>query len=742
MSEFTQDNRPLRITTPLGKDVLLLERIVGEETVSRPFLFRLDLLSERPDVAASAILGKPVTVQMDFAGGQTRFLNGIVSRFGQAGRDQRLVRYHAELVPKLWLGTLRERSKIYQQKTVPDILKLVLDELEVAHENKLQGTYQKRNYCAQYRESYQRFASRLMETEGIHFYHTHADGSHSLVLSDISQGAPACPGVARVRAHTAGTHPGASEDALVWNLTRDESVVSGKVVLWDYSFELPARNLEAQAAHGVAGYQQNEVYEYPGGYAHFDGIASGGGEQNGELQHVFDENDRISEVRLRERSIPETVLRGESNCPLLTAGHKVTVAEHYRSDFNTAYFLVSVRHEASIENYVNPAGSPFSYRSSFEAIPADRPFVPPRLTPRPRVDGSQTAKVVGPDGEEIFTDKYGRVKVQFNWDRDGQSNPASSCWVRVSTPSAGKMWGMISIPRIGNEVVVDFLEGDPDRPIITGMVYNADSMPPYALPDNRTRSVLKTRSTLDGTAENFNEIRIEDKKDQEQIYLHAERDLDAVVENNETRKIGFEKQEPGDQAIDVFNNRTVTIGAGGSDAGDGSDSLTIYNDHTITVEEGNQTIEVQKGDQTIHVVEGAQTVTVDQDRTVNVKQGNQIVTVDAGDDRLTVKQGKHQVQVETGNQEITIDTGNQTIKLGSGNRGVKVDLGSITEEAMQGIELKVGSNSIKIDQSGVTIKGINVKIEGQAAVQIKAAAMAQVDGGGMLVLKGGVAMIN
>jgi type VI secretion system secreted protein VgrG len=316
------------------------------------------------------------------------------------------------------------------------------------------------------------------------------------------------------------------------------------------------------------------------------------------------------------------------------------------------------------------------------------------------------------------------VKVQFNWDREGKKDAASSCWLRVATPWAGKNWGMIAIPRVGNEVIVDFLEGDPDKPIITGMVYNADSMPPYALPADMTQSGIKSRSTQKGTAENFNELRFEDKKGAEEIYVHAEKDLNAIVENNETRKVGFTKKDKGDQTVEVFNNQTVKVGEGKGDAADGSQFLDIYKDQTVTLATGNQAITLKEGDRTVTLDKGGETV--------QIKMGNRTVTLDKGNDALTLK---------TGNLTSTLKMGNATLELDMGNKETNAKLGKISEEAMQGIEMKVGQNSIKIDQTGVTIKGMMVKIEGQVQTQVKGL-ITQVTADAMMTVKGGITMIN
>jgi type VI secretion system secreted protein VgrG len=308
--------------------------------------------------------------------------------------------------------------------------------------------------------------------------------------------------------------------------------------------------------------------------------------------------------------------------------------------------------------------------------------------------------VVGQQGDEIFTDKYGRVKVQFPWDREGKKDANSSCWVRVGSVWAGKQWGGIHIPRVGQEVLVAFQEGDPDQPIIMGGVYNAEQMPPYALPDNKTQSGIKTRSTLKGGTDNFNELRFEDKKDSEEIYFHAEKDFNRVVENNDTLKVGSDKAKDGSQTIEVWKDRTETVKTG---------------NELVTISKGNRTVNVDKGNDEHHV-----------------KTGNRTVDVDQGNDSHNIKQGNRAVVISMGNDSLAIKMGNQTTKL---------DMGASNTEAMQSITLKVGQNSITIDQMGVTIKGMMVTVEGQVQTQVKGL-MTQVQGSAMTQISGGITMIG
>jgi type VI secretion system secreted protein VgrG len=335
---------------------------------------------------------------------------------------------------------------------------------------------------------------------------------------------------------------------------------------------------------------------------------------------------------------------------------------------------------------------------------------------------------VGPTNEEIYVDKYGRVKVQFYWDRQGKKNENSSCWIRVSSGWAGKNWGMIQLPRIGQEVVIEFLDGDPDEPVIVGRLYNGTQMPPYDLPANSTQSGIKSRSSKGGGASDSNELRFEDKTGSEEVYFHAQKDLDTVVENDETLKVG------NDRTTEVTNDDTRTV--------KGKDTLTVTKDQTIAIESGNQSITLDEGDQSISVVKGNQEI--------SIAAGNQQIELDGGDQSITLASGSQTIEIETGNQTITLAQGNQAINinsgnldtsLGMGNYTLKLDLGQISQQAMQGIELTVGQNSISIDQTGITIKGMMVSIQGQVQTELKGA-MTTVNGDGMLTLKGGITMIN
>jgi len=501
MAEYSQSNRPLVVTTPLGPDVLLATGFSGREGLSQLFQFRLEAVAEnQADVAFDKLLGQKITVHTVLPGGKKRHFTGICSRILQGGRDDVFTRYSLEIVPQFWLLTRKVQSRIFQHQTVPDILKKVLEGLDVAFE--LQGAFPLRDYCVQYRESDFAFASRLMEEEGIFYFFKHSDAGSKLVVANSAPSHPDVPEHAKaIYDELAG---GSRDDVRIHSWRKIQEIRSGKVTLWDTYFEMPQKHLEAEktitesvqvgkVAHKlkVAGNDKLELYDYPGGYAEwFDGVDPGGGNKSGDLQKLFQENKRVAEIRMQQEAVNSLRIEGTSNCSQLTAGHKFTLERHFNAD--GAYVLTTVEHQAAVKgDYRSTDTAALDYKNTFTCIPTTLPFRPQCETPEPMIHGTQTATVVGPPGETIYPDKYARVKVQFHWDREGKKNADSSCWVRVSQAWGGGNWGGMTIPHVGQEVIVAFEEGDPDRPVITGRVYNAEQMPPLGLPGNMTKSVLR-----------------------------------------------------------------------------------------------------------------------------------------------------------------------------------------------------------------------------------------------------------
>lgn len=605
VSTLTQSGRLLELKTPLGSDVLCIDRGTMAERVSRLFTLQMDLLADLPQaerVQPQQLLGKGVTLAVQLPEDRQRHFHGMVSRFTVIGRDERHAYFRMEVVPWLWLLTLTSDCKVFQDQTVPEILKAIFQEWQgkypdlVAFEDKLEGTYKKLDYCVQYRETDFNFVSRLMEEEAIFYYFRHEDGKHTLVLGDSPSAFVPCPYQEQARLEPQAGFGEREDTVSHWEWR--QSVVSGKYVLSDYHFQMSNKVLRSTATGSVqvAGNDQLEMFDV-GDYAErFN-------KPDERLGEVEPQGDAMAAWRMEELAAEHLLIGGESICRAFATGTHFALLGAGGTPVTIPatsgkYVLLSVNHtfEQSPE-YVS--GSPVEqpYRNSFTCIPLSVPYRPPRVTPKPVAQGLQSAVVVGLQGEEIDCDKYGRVKVQFPWDREGQKNERSSCWVRVATPWAGKQWGMIHIPRIGQEVLVAFLEGDPDQPLIVGSVYNYDNMPPYMLPDNKTQSGIKTRSSKQGDEQTYNEIRFEDKKGEEQLYIHAEKDHQVVVENDETYTVGFEKKDKGDQTVKVFNNQTLEIGT--AQSSDGSQKVTIWKDREVILKTGNDTLTIQKGNQTI-----------------------------------------------------------------------------------------------------------------------------------------------
>ena len=576
----SQTTRQMTVTTPLGKDILLMGGFKGVEELSRLFTFKLGLFATRENlskVVFDKLLGQEITVEADiYNGGREahRYISGICVRFSQGNQDDDFTYYEAEIMPKFWLLSHQVRSRIFQQQSAVDIIKKIISDggLDVSYQ--ITGTFEKREYCVQYAESDFDFVSRLMEEEGIFYFFKFTAGGHQLIVANASTAHTVVDGLSTVEYETAEASASEADHVMDW--IKFQEMRSGKMTLRDYNFQLPGNNLEAKknvlatVAVGkvthklqVGGNDQHEIYDYPGGYAkRFDGIDKGGGEAPASLQKCSTENTRVAGLRMEEETTPAIRIQASSNCNNFQTGRKFTLSKHF--DANGDYVLTKITHSAELGTaFRSGETTNYKYSNTFECIPFALPFRPERKTTRPVMRGVQTAVVVGPAGEDIFTDKYGRVKVQFQWDREGKNDANSSCWLRVSTLWAGKQWGMIHIPRIGQEVIVDFLEGDPDAPIIVGSVYNPKTMPPYKLPDHKTQSGVRSRSTLQGGPDDFNEIRFEDKKGQEQIFINAQFDMDRRVENDSREFIGKDEHVivKGDrkELIDKTEQREVKM---------------------------------------------------------------------------------------------------------------------------------------------------------------------------------------
>ncbi len=586
----TQATRPLAVFTPLGSDTLLLQRFVGTEEVSGLFHFRLDLLSEDPALAPQSILGGNVTFAVRGGGDRPRYFNGYVSRFeaGAMTPSGNFRKYRAEVVPWLWFLGRTTDCRIFQDETVPAIVRKVFRDLGFTDFNmsRLRSEYPKRVYCVQYRETDLAFVCRLLEEEGIYFYFLHKNGKHTLVLSDSVAGYRWCRQRELRYEPTRGPSPG--EDRITaWE--HRYAFRSGKLAHTDYNFESPSMKLMAVETSKIAlaNNSRFELYDYPGEY-----------EQR-------PDGRRLARVRIEEEELPYDTVVGESTCPLLGPGRMFTYRDaELSAESGQTRLVSSVEHRGMDPNMYETVGESDRvadeqpiYCNQFTCIPDSVCFRPARVTHRPVMRGVQTAMVVGPAGEEIYPDEYGRVKVQFHWDREGNRDENSSCWLRVSQRHAGKGWGDIDLPRIGEEVIVDFLEGDPDRPIVKGRVYNAEAQTPFALPGSKTRSGGKT-DTHQGSG--YNEITMDDTAGQEQLRVNAQHNMDSVIGNNETLQIGV------DRATDIGNNELLKVAVDGSLEVGNDAQIAVGNDATYVV--GNNVevtagvaITLQCGASTIHM---------------------------------------------------------------------------------------------------------------------------------------------
>ena len=589
MAKYTQELHQISVETPLGKDKLYLKSFQGEEEISRLFQYALELFSDEPWIDPKSIVGKNTTVTLNYPDGKKRFFNGVVSRFAYLGTGDRYSGYRAEMVPALWFLTRTADCRIFQDKKIPDILEEVFS-LHGFSDYKLSlaKSYPQREYCVQYRETAFNFVSRLMEEYGIFYFFEHQDGKHTMVLGDDASAYQDClENEATFRRDIAGHF----DMIAAWEHRFEYR--PGKWAHTDYNFETPKTDLNAQTTSVVnlEGNDKYEIFDFPGKYA------------------KKDEGEAAVRVRMEEDEVPYDVVIGSSYCRSFTPGGKFKVKEHISgAETGKSYVITSVRHAATASEYAT-GGEPVdsTYENAFYCVPDSVVARPARTTPKPAIHGSQTAVVVGPPGEEIWPDKYGRVKVQFFWDRYGQKDDKSSCWIRCAQASAGRNWGFMSIPRIGQEVLVSYLEGDPDRPLITGQVYNADQMPPYGLPDEKTKTCLKSNSSKGG--DGHNELRFEDKADEEQVYVHAERNMDVFIEKKETRLVG-----PDGQHLLVQGDSRQKI--------EGKLSETINQDHHEKVQM-NYALESGLG---LHI-KGGMTVVIEAGVQLTLKVGGSFVDI-------------------------------------------------------------------------------------------------------------------
>lgn len=674
-SKLTQKDRRLVLKTPLGEDVLLIRSIRGREAVSSLYSYEIEAFAGNDtDVDFSKLIGKMMSVSIALSDGELRWVNGIVTRVARGARGFDFTAYRFEIAPKAWLLTRIQQSRIFQQKNVPDILKEVFAGVDVAWE--IQGTFEQRDYCVQYRETDFAFASRLMEEEGIYYFFSFTgEGIEKMIVANSPQSHLDTPN--RPEFQYSEIDGGSDDIEQISYWEKIQTLRSGKVTLWDHSFELPHKHLEAEETItpdltvGTVTHKLNvandklELYDYPGAYAQrFDGITKGGGDAASELQKIYEDNKRTVGIRMQQEAVSALAIEARTDSPAITAGHKLKLVRHFSDD--GVYVVTELDLECTqAGDYHSGDEQDFRSEASMRCIPYPLPYRPLQHTPKPTVHGTQTAVVVGPSGEEIFTDKYGRIKVQFHWDRQGKYDADSSCWIRVATMWSGKNFGSIFIPRVGMEVVVAFEEGDPDRPIVVGCVYNADCMPPHLLPDNKTMSGFKSRSSPNAGSDNLNELRFEDKKGEEHIFLHAEKDHEVRVKNDYKAEIGhdFHEKVVGNVAQAYDTNVDTKIGV--------SQATEVGSDFSLKIT-GKSATDIGGGH-----------------------------TLKVGSDSL------HQAGAKL------------HIKAGA---SLKIEAGAVIEiNSSAGVNLVCGGNFVSVMPAGVTIKGSMVLINSGGAAGSAAA---------------------
>ena len=726
----TQRNRTISVSTVLGEDVLLLRGMTATERLCAPFEYELNLLSERNDLGADDLLGTSATVSMVLPDGNRRFFNGYVSRFSHFGFDRSYALYRATLVPWLWFLSRTADCRIFQDKKVPDIVKEIFRELGFTDfEDRLSGSYRQWTYCVQYRETDLNFVNRLLELEGIYYFFEHVDGKHTLILGDDRTAHSPVAGYEKVPYLAQDVSKLGDLDHIDdWTLAKE--VRSGAFVHNAFDFTAPRKDLlakrSAPKSHALA---ELEVYDFQGDYTESS------------------DGEGYARIRLEEAQVAHETAQAAGNARGLGCGTLFNLIDYPRDDQNRQYLITGANYTLQSDEFESRAtlepGPVF--RCSLTTIDAEVPYRPPRITPKPFVQGPQTAIVTGKAGEEIWTDKYGRVKIQFHWDRYGKRDENSSCWVRVSHPWAGGNWGAVAIPRIGQEVIVDFLEGDPDQPLITGRVYNGDQMPPWDLPANMTQSGILSRSSKGGGAANANAIRMEDKKGSEQLWIHAEKNQDIEVENDETHWVGHDRTKTidhdetshikHDRTETVDNNETITIHGQRTETVDKNETITIHQNRTETVDQ-NESITIGGG-RTENVAK-EESITIGGGRTENVAKDERITigasrTESVGkDESITI--GASRSESVAKDESITIGGGrtesvakSESVSVGEA-RSVSIgkddslSVGkNLSINAGDSITITTGSASISMKKDGtIVIKGKDISIQGSGKINVKA----------------------
>lgn len=691
--ESAQEAKFLFEITGTQYETLVLDFSVNER-ISNPFEMKISIACV-DEINFDDVIGKEsvLTIRGNEA---DRPLHGVINNFMQTGSRGRFYLYSATVVPSVWFLSLEKDCRIFQNKTVQDIVSQVFQEGGIASDRfefRLQNQPQPKEYCVQYRETDLNFVSRLLEEEGIFYFFEHFEDKHIIVFADSTVAYQPIQGNANVTFNPSqGVVP---EEECVYGFVFSKKVLSGKYTQRDFNFEKPSLDLTAQEQADT--FQNYEVYDYPGSYLE---------EEKGK---------KLTQVRLQESIAYIETTEGNGVCPRFIPGFTFNLTDHDCSNFNQEYLLVEVLTTGAQPQALQEQageGMGMSYSNDFIAIPSSTIYKPNRNSRKPMIEGVQTAIVVGPQGEEIYTDEYGRVKVQFHWDREGTKDENSSCWIRVSQVSAGAGWGAIDIPRIGHEVIVSFLEGDPDRPIITGRVYNGTNMPPSDLPGGGMISGMKSNSTPGGGG--YNEITMNDTKGEESMTIHAQYDMNTTVENDRSTTI-------------VSGNDTTAVQAG-------TQSVTVKGDTSLTVEAGDRIVDVTGS------------YKLDTTSEVNIQAPDKI-TLTCGGSSITIEPGKITISAGDGSN-LTLDA--NALMESSGGSQVFLDANALTESS--------GGSSVLLDANATMAnsKGDQVLLDGKATVSSPAEATVnaptanlvggggsvKADGSGISLVSGGMIKLN
>lgn len=687
----TQANRFVAIKTALDADVLLIRSMSVSEELGKPFEITAELLSEDHEIDFDEVIAKPCAIRMELGNGRTRYFHGIVAEFSQGGLVGELASYRAVIVPWTWLLTKSSYCRTFQKITRPDVAQNVLKEQGSDIELRLSETYEKSEFIVQYRETNHNFVSRLLEHEGITYFFTHTDTKHTIVLADSPAAYEPFEGYEKIRYSSEGFDR-ADEQQGIRTLSIKQMVTPASVMLKDFDPLVPTKDLTKQREKTWNNSSVGSIYDYPGDYT------------------ANAEGESLATKRLQELQSFRHVISGTGNARGIAVGHVFEIDSPPRGDLEEKKWLVtSASYEITVDDYGASKGGSggASCSVSFTAIESTVHFRPERVTPSPIVSGPQTAIVVGRSGEEITTDDHGRVKVLFHWDRLAKGDETSSCWVRVSQAWAGKSWGAFFLPRHGQEVIVEFMEGDPDRPIITGRVHNGDNKPTYPARESPTMSGIVTNSSRGGGG--FNALTFTDAAGSEMFYMRAQKDLETHVLHNSTLRVD------NDEFQTITRNRIESVG--------GDFKSTIKGKHIVEVT-GDESVTLKANEK--REVTGRQSETVKDD--VAIKHGKNCAIDVAEQFHLKAKE----IILEA-SANLTIKVGSTTIAIEQG--GVAIDAkGDVTVkttglckvEATKTIELKA-TQDFKAD-------GLKVALTGTSGASLESS--------GQTVVKGSMVMIN